>query len=69
MRWWRSSPPALAHLGDQSSEDERRVKAILILANPVHALNLLKSYQAWRRSRGSVEESTEGSTVGDVTWC
>ena len=28
----------LAHLGDQSSQDERRVKAILILANPVHAL-------------------------------
>ena len=38
---------ALAHLGDPGSEDERRVKAVLILANPVHALNLLKSYQAW----------------------
>ena len=30
----------LAHLGDQSSQDERRVKAILILANPVHAKSL-----------------------------
>ena len=28
---------ALAHLGDAGSEDERRVKAVLILANPVHA--------------------------------
>ena len=61
----------LAHLGDQSSEDERRVKAILILANPVHALNLLKSYQAWV-STGSTEESTEGDSPGpdrpEVDW-
>ena len=28
---------ALLHLGDTGTEDERRVKAVLILANPVHA--------------------------------
>jgi hypothetical protein len=37
----------LAHLGDTGGEDERRVRAVLILANPVQALNLLKSYQQW----------------------
>ena len=37
----------LLHRGDRAAEDERRVKAVLILANPVHALNLLKSYQQW----------------------
>ena len=37
----------LDDLGDTSSRDERRVTAILILANPVHALNLLKAYQEW----------------------
>ena len=40
----------LLHLGDTGSEDERRVKAVLILANPVHALHLLKAYQAWLAS-------------------
>ena len=39
----------LLHLGDTSSEDERRVKAILILANPVQAVDLLTTYQALAR--------------------
>ena len=55
----------LAHLGDPSSEDERRVKAILILANPVHALNLLKSYQAWV-STGSTRATVDR---GGFTCC
>jgi hypothetical protein len=38
---------ALAHLGDARSEDDRRVTAVLVLANPVHALDLLQRYQQW----------------------
>jgi hypothetical protein len=34
----------LAHLGDTGSQDERRVRAVLILANPVQALNLHKAF-------------------------
>ncbi len=37
----------LAHLGDARSEDERRVTAVLVLANPVHAMDLLRRYQHW----------------------
>ena len=46
---------ALAHLGDQSSEDERRVKAVLILANPVHALVAARAFAlraAWVEAAG-----------------
>ena len=39
---------ALRHLGDESSLDERRVKAILILANPAQATQLLAAFAAWR---------------------
>jgi hypothetical protein len=43
---------ALAALGDTDSRDARRVKAILILANPAQAVELLAAYQRWRgRSR------------------
>ena len=37
----------LAHLGDTTGEDERRVKAVLVLANPVAAVDLVKAYRAW----------------------
>jgi hypothetical protein len=39
---------ALAALGDDSGVDERRVKAILILANPHHALELMAAFTAWK---------------------
>jgi hypothetical protein len=39
---------ALRHLGDESSLDERRVKAILILANPAQAVQLLQAFAAWK---------------------
>jgi hypothetical protein len=42
---------ALAHLGDTSSQDDRRVKAVLILTNPAHALRLLQDYRAWITSQ------------------
>ena len=52
----------LLHLGDTSSHDERRVKAILILANPVQAVSLLRSYQEWiARQTNSQDDDDEGS--------
>jgi len=38
----------LRRLGDDSPVDERRVKAILILANPTQATDLLHAYAAWK---------------------
>jgi len=39
---------ALRQLGDDSPLDQRRVQAILILANPTQAAELLAAYQAWK---------------------
>jgi hypothetical protein len=39
---------ALAALGDTSSVDERRVKAVLILANPHQAMELMQAFAAWK---------------------
>jgi hypothetical protein len=52
----------LAHLGDTSSEDERRVKAVLILANPVAAVDLLKAFRA------SVVSSSGEDAAPVVDW-
>lgn len=40
---------ALRALGDEGTLDERRVKAVLVLANPTRAVDLLRTYAAWRR--------------------
>jgi hypothetical protein len=40
---------ALLALGDGGTLDERRVKAVLVLANPTRAVELLHAYAAWRR--------------------
>jgi hypothetical protein len=40
---------ALKALGDDGTLDERRVKAVLVLANPTRAVELLRAYAAWRR--------------------
>jgi Domain of unknown function (DUF222) len=55
---------ALLQLGDQSSVDERRVKAILILANPVQGVDVLTRYAAWLKS-GSTADQDQGSTGED----
>ncbi|HET6165620.1 MAG TPA: hypothetical protein VFE07_02225 [Marmoricola sp.] len=47
---------ALAAMGDTSTLDERRVKAVLILANPTQAVELLKAY-AESRSAAPIDES------------
>jgi hypothetical protein len=39
---------ALQALGDPGTVDERRVRAVLFLANPVAAVQLLRAYAAWR---------------------
>jgi hypothetical protein len=39
---------ALQALGDDSSLDQRRVKAILILANPHQAIELMAAFAAWK---------------------
>jgi len=39
---------ALGHLGDDGSVDERRVKALLLLANPAEATRLLRAYAGWK---------------------
>lgn len=44
---------ALAALGDTRSLDERRVTAVLILANPTHAVDLLRAYADWREAGGA----------------
>jgi len=41
---------ALAALGDTDSNDTRRVKACLILANPTHAVRLLAAFAAHRKA-------------------
>jgi hypothetical protein len=51
----------LLHLGDTGGEDERRVKAILVLANPVHAVDLLHRYQAWLAAQADQSEQAETS--------
>ena len=42
----------LGDLGDDSTLDDRRVKAVLVLANPTHAVELLRAYAAWRDKPG-----------------
>lgn len=44
---------ALSALGDTRSLDERRVTAVLILANPTHAVDLLQAYAEWREADGA----------------
>ncbi len=56
---------ALLHLGDTGTLDERRVKAILILANPVHAVNLLKAYRRWLTTHATGEKE---ETPPEVDW-
>lgn len=41
---------ALKALGDEGTLDERRVKAVLVLANPTRAVALLQAYAEWRRT-------------------
>ena len=50
---------ALLALGDTSTLDERRVKALLVMANPTEAVQLLEAYAA---SRGGADRPDRRST-------
>jgi hypothetical protein len=53
---------ALAALGDRGSLDDRRVKAVLVMANPTRAVELLRAYAAWPAT-GAPQEPIEESTL------
>lgn len=48
---------ALAALGDETTLDERRVLAVLILANPPQAVQLLEEYAAWRTAQPAADDA------------
>ena len=47
---------ALKALGDTDDEDQRRVKACLVLANPMQAVELLAAFAAHRSGTGVVDD-------------
>jgi hypothetical protein len=53
----------LLHLGDVSTDDERRVKAVLILANPVTAVELLRSYREWLTADAAPAPTVDFATL------
>ena len=54
---------ALLALGDTSTLDERRVKALLVMANPTEAVQLLEAYRGHRsRAAGSTGPTTDAAT-------
>jgi hypothetical protein len=50
---------ALAALGDPGTVDQRRVRAVLFLANPAAAMQLLRAYAAWRANPDHDEPASE----------
>jgi hypothetical protein len=58
---------ALKALGDEGALDERRVKAVLVLANPTRAVELLRAYAAFRRGAGETRVPDESKLL-PVVW-
>jgi hypothetical protein len=56
---------ALADFGDQAVLDDRRVKAVLILANPTKAVQLLRAYAAWRNRQDDLPGDGHDDPVSD----
>ncbi len=50
---------ALLAMGDTSTLDQRRVKAVLIMANPTQAVKILHAYAAWHRRTHHREQHRE----------
>jgi hypothetical protein len=50
---------ALKALGDSDDEDERRVKACLVMANPMQAVELLAAFAAHRSRTGTGDDEDE----------
>jgi hypothetical protein len=57
---------ALKAMGDEATLDERRVKALLVLANPTQAVELLRAYAAWRRGEGGASVPDESKLLPAV---
>lgn len=63
---------ALLAMGDTSSLDTRRVKAVLIMANPTQAVQILHAYTTWHRDNTTEPDpdpdaGEEGCTAGPGT--
>ena len=57
---------ALLDFGDTSGLDERRVQAVLILANPTQAVQVLRAYATWRaQQKPTADDSNSDETVAD----
>jgi hypothetical protein len=53
----------LLSMGDTTTLDQRRVKAVLIMANPAQAMQILTAYAAWQRTNTDREATDAGSGV------
>ncbi|KRF35332.1 DUF222 domain-containing protein [Nocardioides sp. Soil805] len=61
----------LADLGDTDSEDQRRVKAVLVLTDPQRAVELMTSYAAWSDRPADSDGSDASARTGarpEVDW-
>ena len=57
---------ALLTMGDTSNLDTRRVKALLIMANPTQAVKILQAYANWQHQPAATNPTADGeSTDGD----
>lgn len=56
---------ALQALGDTDDEDERRVKACAVMANPMHAVELLAAFAAHRSRTGTTDDVLQYDESGD----
>ena len=57
---------ALLDFGDTTSLDERRVKAVLILANPTQAVQVLRAYATWRAQRKPTSDDAKADKTVPV---
>ena len=57
---------ALLAMGDTSSLDQRRVKAVLILANPAQAVQILHAYTTWQHQDADSPEPSREEPVDTV---
>jgi hypothetical protein len=58
----------LADLGDESPLDQRRVKAVLVLANPARSAGLLSHNAAWRAAKTTDESADQHAEPPVVQW-
>ncbi len=61
---------ALRYFGDTDNEDRRRTKAVLLLANPLQALQLMQALKT-ARSHTAQPDAAPATTAADGArrWC